>query len=208
MAGSATPALAVAVSNAGGMGSFGCAALSHQQLREQTEATRAATNRPFNLNFFVHRAPTVPLDGAAKMLERLDPFYDELELWQVPALSSSMPPFDEATIELVLELRPRVVSFHFGLPEQAMVDALKSTGAVILSSATTVTEARALEAAGADAVIAQGYEAGGHRGTFKGGLQRRVDISSQTPYIQSVGRESRNDEKSTRKSLSRGTHRR
>jgi nitronate monooxygenase len=166
MAGSTTPALAAAVSNAGALGSLGCASLSGAQLREQFEATRLASNRAFNINFFTHDAPRLPPDGAAAMRESLAAYYAELGLDEVAELSANMPPFDEAMLEVVLNLHPPIVSFHFGLPAQPMVDALKAAGTVILSSATTVEEARALEAAGVDAIIAQGYEAGGHRGTF------------------------------------------
>jgi len=167
MSGLTTPALAAAVSNAGGVGSLGCAELSLQQLREQFDQTRSSTTRPFNINFFAHATPSYPTDGAATMRERLATYYGELGLGQVAALSpSAMRAFDEATLETVLELRPDIVSFHFGLPAQEMVDALKSKRTIILCSATTVAEARQLESAGVHAIIAQGYDAGGHRGTF------------------------------------------
>jgi len=164
---SGTPALAAAVSNAGGMGSLGCAEMSHRELRENFEATRALTKGPFNINFFVHQPPVAPPDGAAAMREKLAPYYQELGLGEVPELSCPFEPFARGTLELVLELEPDVVSFHFGLPRPDMIDALKSAGATILSSATTVSEARTLESAGADAIIAQGSEAGGHRGSFE-----------------------------------------
>ncbi len=167
MAGSTTPALAAAVSNAGALGSLGCAALSGAQLREQGEATRAATNGPFNLNFFVHSPPVAPADGASAMRGRLAAYYKELGLGEVATLAPTMPPFDEETLEIVLALRPRIVSFHFGLPKAEMVAAVKEMGALVLSSATTLAEARALEAGGADAIVAQGFEAGGHRGTVE-----------------------------------------
>jgi len=162
-----TPALAAAVTNAGGMGSLGCAEMSHRELRENFEATRALTKGPFNINFFVHQPPVTPPDGAAAMREKLAPYYQELGLGEVPELSCPFEPFGRETLELVLELEPDVVSFHFGLPRPDMIDALKSAGAIILSTATTVSEARALESTGADAIIAQGSEAGGHRGSFE-----------------------------------------
>jgi nitronate monooxygenase len=164
---SGTPALAAAVTNAGGMGSLGFAELSEGEMRAQFEATRALTKGPFNINFFVHQPPVVPTDGAAVMRERLSPYYRELGLGEVPELSCPVEPLGGETLELVLELEPDVVSFHFGLPRPDMVDALKSAGTVILSSATTVSEARTLESAGADAIVAQGSEAGGHRGSFE-----------------------------------------
>ncbi|MDP6706248.1 MAG: nitronate monooxygenase family protein [Alphaproteobacteria bacterium] len=164
--GPTTPALAAAVSNAGGLGSLGCAGLSLERLREQGEATRTATNRPFNLNFFCHQEVAAPADDAAAMRELLSGYYNELSLPEQPALISPMPAFDEAMLEVVLEVKPGVVSFHYGLPEAAMVERLKAADILLLCSATTVAEAKSLQAAGIDAVVAQGYEAGGHRGTF------------------------------------------
>jgi nitronate monooxygenase len=145
MAGSTTPSLAAAVSNAGGLGSIGCATIAPEKLGETADELRAATNRPFNLNFFAHEAP-VP-----------DAIRDE------PAFGT----FDEDRLAALLDIKPAVVSFHFGLPEAAMVAALKDIGCRILCTANTVAEARILEGAGVDAVIAQGWEAGGHRGTFQ-----------------------------------------
>ena len=128
MSGSDSPALAAAVSSAGGVGSLGCAEMSDQQLREKFDATRSMTTQPFNINFFAHDTPAYPADGAAAMRGRIAGYYQELGLGQVAALSiSTMRSFDEATLETVLELRPSIVSFHFGLPAPEMVDALKST---------------------------------------------------------------------------------
>ena len=167
MAGSATPALAAAVSNAGGLGSLGCGAMSLADLKANAEALRAATNRPFNLNFFAHAAPRDDPETDARTARRLAPFYGELGL-QVPAAAEApFAPFSAATLAVLLEVKPAVVSFHFGLPAPDAVAALKAAGARVLSSATTVAEARSLAAAGVDAVIAQGWEAGGHRGTFE-----------------------------------------
>ncbi len=167
MAGVASPALAAAVSNAGGLGSLGCGEMTVEQLRESFGETRAWTARPFNINFFAHEAPEHPSDDAAAMRGWLAGYYQELDVRESPSLSETpMRSFDAATLRAVLELEPRIVSFHFGLPAHDMLDALKSTGTVILSSATTVSEARRLEAAGVHAIIAQGYDAGGHRGTF------------------------------------------
>ena len=166
MAGPTTPALAAAASNAGALGSLGCAMLDPGQLRDAYAETRRATNGAINLNFFVHVDPETPADGAAGMRRRLAPYYTELELGEVPPPTLTAPAFNPALLEVLLELQPRVASFHFGLPDAGAVEALKAVGSIVLSSATTVAEARALEQAGADAIIAQGYEAGGHRGTF------------------------------------------
>ena len=168
MAGASTAEMAAAVANAGGLGSLGCARMSADMLREQVGKTRAATNGTINLNFFCHPAPVIDEAVAARMRERLAPYYAEFELGPVPHVKPEGPGFDDAKLEVVLELAPRVVSFHFGLPEADAVAALKAAGSVVLSSATPVVEAVWLEEAGADAIIAQGFEAGGHRGTFAG----------------------------------------
>src|SRR5271166_4069386 len=170
MSGFATPALAAAVCNAGGLGSIGCAGVPATTVREQVAALRQATNRPYILNFFVHAHPRVDPDATARMRARLSAYFDELGLGAVPEPKELFPPFDEEQLALVLELRPRVVSFHFGLPDASAVRRVKEAGCIILSSATTVAEARWLEANGADAVIAQGFEAGGHRGSFSDSL--------------------------------------
>jgi nitronate monooxygenase len=167
MSGSDGSALAAAVSNAGGVGSLGCGEMSLEKLRKTFNETRSSTAHPFIINFFAHDPPAFPSDDAASMRKRLASYYQELGLGQALTLSaSSMRSFDTATLETVLELKPAIVSFHFGLPDAEAVNALKSKGSIILCSATTVTEARQLEAGGVDAIIAQGYDAGGHRGTF------------------------------------------
>jgi nitronate monooxygenase len=166
MAGFATPLLAAAVSNAGALGSLGCAPLPVNAIREQVAALRQTTNRPFNLNFFVHATPARDPAAEARLRQRLAPYFDRLGLGPVPEVVEPFPSFDEARLALVLELRPRVVSFHFGLPAPAAMRALKAAGSIVLCSATSVAEARRVAAEGADAVIAQGFEAGGHRGTF------------------------------------------
>jgi nitronate monooxygenase len=168
MAGSATPALAAAVSNAGGLGSLGCGTMSRDVLAARAAELRGATNRPFNLNFFAHAAPRPDPETDARTRARVAPFYEELGLGAPPAAAEApFAAFGDEILALLLDIRPAVVSFHFGLPGTDAVAALKEAGCRVLSSATTVAEARALEAAGADAVIAQGWEAGGHRGTFE-----------------------------------------
>lgn len=166
MAGSTNAALVAAVGNAGGLGSHGCAAFPPDRLGAETAAIRAATNRPFNLNFFVHSAPTADPDREQTMQTRLQPFFDELDLGPVPAAFAPFVPFADDHLEALLADPPPIVSFHFGLPGADMLDPLKAKGCLIVSSATTVAEARWLEAHGVDVIIAQGAEAGGHRGTF------------------------------------------
>jgi nitronate monooxygenase len=169
MSGFSSPALVATVSNAGALGSLGCATLSVQTIRDQVDEIRRATNHPFNLNFFVHPSPSIDAQIAGRMRERLAAYYEEVGLGTVPEPQDLFPRFDEERVRLLLELRPRVVSFHFGLPASELLERVKHSGAIILSSATTVAEARTLESAGVDVIIAQGFEAGGHRGTFTQG---------------------------------------
>lgn len=160
-------ALAAAVSAAGGLGSLACAALTPEQVRAEVAAIRQATDAPFNLNFFCHRPPTPDADREATWRAALAPYYEEFGLDPAaPVSMANRAPFNEAMAELVAELRPRVVSFHFGLPAEALLRRVRDVGCLILSSATTVREARWLAEHGVDAVIAQGAEAGGHRGMF------------------------------------------
>ncbi|MFP6744639.1 MAG: nitronate monooxygenase [Alphaproteobacteria bacterium] len=168
MAGSTTPALAAAVSNAGGLGSMGCATIAPDKLGETADELRAATNRSFNLNFFAHEMPVPDSAKNERVRQRVAPLYSEAGLGEPPASPGepAFGTFDDDRLAALLDIKPAVVSFHFGLPEAAMVGALKDVGCRILCSATTVAEARTLEDAGVDAVIAQGWEAGGHRGTF------------------------------------------
>lgn len=167
MAGATTPALAAAVSEAGGLGSLGCAMLSPEDVALSAERLRGMSNRPFNLNFFCHPLPQRDPAREARWLERIKPYYAEAGL-PMPAELSGLAPFDAAMCEVVERIAPRVVSFHFGLPEQGLVERLRRSGCLILSSATNPREARLLAERGVDAVIAQGAEAGGHRGTFAG----------------------------------------
>jgi len=167
MAGVQVHALAAAVCNSGALGSLPCAMLGPEALRHELQALRAATDRPFNLNFFCHSEP--PPDAAAEATWRaaLAPYCAELGLdAHAGVAGASRAPFGEAAVRIVEEFRPAVVSFHFGLPGTELLARVRATGARILSSATTVDEALWLEAQGVDAVIAQGLEAGGHRGLF------------------------------------------
>ncbi len=166
MAGASTPELAAAVSNAGGLGALGSAMMSAAELRKETAAVRGLTNKSFNLNFFVHHEPDLADYDAKPMRQALSGYFDEFGLGEVPPPSVPAPAFNEEMLELLIEIRPRVASFHFGLPAPDWVERIKEAGIAVIASATTAAEARALESGGADAVIAQGHEAGGHRGTF------------------------------------------
>ncbi|HET7843778.1 MAG TPA: nitronate monooxygenase [Xanthomonadales bacterium] len=170
MAGVQGAALAIAACNAGALGSLPAAMLAQDVLRAELERIRAATAQPLNVNFFCH-APPAP-DAVRESLWRalLAPYYAELGV--DPDAASNAParrPFDADAAAIVEAFRPAVVSFHFGLPEAALLARVRATGAKVLSSATTLAEALWLERHGVDAVIAQGSEAGGHRGTFLAG---------------------------------------
>ena len=167
MAGLSASALAIAVSNAGGLGSLASALLSPEQLRAELTAIRAATTRPVNVNFFCHQVPEPDASRETVWRRAIRPFYDELHLNpnEIPEAAMRRP-FDDAALEVLADFRPEVVSFHFGLPEPRLVEAVKGWRALVMSSATTVDEARWLADHGADVVIAQGLEAGGHRGMF------------------------------------------
>jgi nitronate monooxygenase len=166
MAGAQASALAIAVSKAGGLGALPTAVLGAAQIEKEIAAIRAATDRPFNLNFFCHTPPRADADREARWRDALRFAYDALGIEPKPATGAGRAPFDDALCTLVEKCRPHVVSFHFGLPEKPLFDRVRATGAKIISSATTVAESIWLEARGCDAIIAQGYEAGGHRGIF------------------------------------------
>lgn len=167
MAGSQGSALAIAVSNADGLGSQPCAMLSPDQIRAELKAITSATSKPYNVNFFVHKEPTPDPVRERAWRKTLMPYFAEYAI--DPDSIQAGPqrlPFNNTAADVLEEFKPPVVSFHFGLPSSALMHRVKSWGSKILSSATTVDEARYLEAHGVDAVIAQGYEAGGHRGMF------------------------------------------
>jgi nitronate monooxygenase len=167
MAGVQGSALAVAVSKAGGLGSLPCAMLSLDAVRNELAAITSQTAKPFNLNFFCHAAPEPSVEREAMWRAALSPYYRAfgIELDTIPA-GPGRAPFSAEAAEQLTEFKPAVVSFHFGLPSAQLLARVKTAGSKILSSATTVDEALWLEAHGADAIIAQGVEAGGHRGMF------------------------------------------
>lgn len=167
MAGAQGSRLTIAVSNAGGLGSLPAALLSPTLLRQELESIRAQTTKPFNVNFFCHTPPTRDAQREAAWRETIAPYFREFGIAEnTAAEASGREPFGPAAADLLDELRPPVVSFHFGLPSPELLARVRACGAKILGSATTVEEARWLEARGVDAIIAQGLEAGGHRGMF------------------------------------------
>ena len=157
--------LCVAAADGGALGSLPCGMLGPHQIREQAAAARARIDAPLNLNFFCHRIPEPADDSAWRAV--LKPYYEAFGVADEQAAPTRLP-FDETACAVVEEVRPEVVSFHFGLPGEALLDRVKATGARILGCATTVEEAHWLERRGVDAIIAQGFEAGGHSGRFLG----------------------------------------
>ena len=168
MAGVSTPELAAAVSNAGGLGSIGVGATDARGARAMIDAIRVRTDHPFNVNLFVHA--TAKADEAREQgwIQALQPLFERYGAEPPSALRTIYRSFadDDEMLAMLVETKPPVVSFHFGLPGADGIAALKQAGCVLLASATTVAEARAVEAAGVDMVVAQGWEAGGHRGVF------------------------------------------
>ncbi len=169
MVGVSTPQLAAAVSNSGALGSIGLGASTVQQAREMIRATRELTDRPFNVNLFCHRPPTADAVREAAWLDHLRPFFAEFGATPPAKLRETYISYlvNQAMQDLLLELRPAVVSFHFGLPDPAWIQALRQAGIVTLAAATSPAEATQVEQAAVDAIIAQGVEAGGHRGMFE-----------------------------------------
>jgi nitronate monooxygenase len=167
MAGVQLGALAAAVSAAGGLGSLPCAMLTPESMGKELHLIRSRTDRPLNVNFFCHVNPAADAAREARWREALAPYYKEFGI--DPASIASGPgraPFSQESADALEPFKPDVVSFHFGLPERRLLERVKAWGSKVISSATTVEEAVWLEAHGADAVIAQGFEAGGHRGMF------------------------------------------
>ncbi|WP_375287830.1 NAD(P)H-dependent flavin oxidoreductase [Sphingomonas sp.] len=168
MAGVSTPSLAAAVSNAGGLGSIGIGASGVTDARAMINAVRVQTSRAFNVNLFVHVPPKSDSESEARWLEALEPVFRRYDAAPPASLRTIYTSFadDDAVLTMLLETGPPVVSFHFGVPPADRIAALKAAGCVLLATATSLAEARRIEIAGIDMVVAQGWEAGGHRGVF------------------------------------------
>lgn len=168
MAGVSTPAMAAAATNAGGLGSLGVGAAGPEGARAMIRETRGATDGPFHINLFCHRPAVADTGKEAAWLRQLEPLFEGFGAKPPETLKEIYTSFlvDDAMLQVLLEERPAVVSFHFGLPQPDKIAALKAAGIVLMSSATSRQEGLAGQAAGMDAVIAQGWEAGGHRGAF------------------------------------------
>ena len=163
--------LAVAAAKGGALGSLPCGMITPEQVREQVAEFRAQIDAPINLNFFCFAMPAMADD--AKWRKVLRPYYVKYGIPEPQAAALRMP-FDEAYCAMIEEVKPEVVSFHFGLPSEALLERVRASGAIILGCATTVAEAFFLDQCGVDAIIAQGYEAGGHTGRFLDGDPREV----------------------------------
>lgn len=176
MAGVQDSALAVAVSSVGGLGSLPCAMLSAEDMQRELTKIQAQTKRPFNVNFFCHPLPCWNEKKDVSWRESLTPYFEEYEVGNIdyPTGPSRMP-FSHEMADVIENFKPKIVSFHFGLPEPGLLNRVKAWGAKVIASATTVEEAVWLEKKGCDAIIAQGIEAGGHRGMFL-----TQDLASQT----------------------------
>jgi nitronate monooxygenase len=168
MAGVSSPEMAAAVSNSGGLGSLGVGAMNAAKAREAIRQFRALSNGSLNINLFVHRPSRADKHKETAWLQRLRPEFERVSSQPPNDLHEIYTSFlaDDDMLAMLVEEKPKVVSFHFGLPRPDQLEALHKAGIVLLASATNVQEAQAIEAAGIDAVVAQGYEAGGHRGVF------------------------------------------
>jgi nitronate monooxygenase len=168
MAGVSTPEMAAAVSNAGGLGSIGVGAVDAGATRQMITAVRARTERPFQVNVFCHKPAVADAAREAAWLARLGPEFARYSAQPPARLTEIYQSFltDDARLAVMLAERPPIVSFHFGLPARERIEALRAAGIVLLATATNLAEGRIIAAAGIDAIVAQGYEAGGHRGVF------------------------------------------
>ncbi|MPZ41253.1 MAG: DUF561 domain-containing protein [Rhizobiales bacterium] len=185
MAGAMDFELAAAVAEAGGLASLPCAMLNADQAREQIAKFRDRARKPLSVNFFCHTPPELNNAREARWREALKPYYEELAIDpSVPVPSSMRMPFDAAFCEMIEAMKPEVVSFHFGLPTADLFRRVKALGCVIMCSATTVAEARWLEDHGVDVIIAQGFDAGGHRGMFlSDNLAAQVGTFALVPQV-------------------------
>ena len=169
-----TPALAAAVSNAGGLGGLGMWGFCAEAAERRIAGFRQQSSGSLNVNYPLWPAPSMTAELSEPMRKHLQAHYDAKKLGAVPAPQGSASTVSREHLAILLRLKPQLVSFHFGLPPPEIIKAIKDAGIFVISSATTVAEARLLEKGGVDAIIAQGTEAGGHRGTFTG-----VDIAAQ-----------------------------
>ena len=184
MASAASVELAAAVSNAGGLGSLGLSYHKIENILPDYNKVLNKTNQSINLNFMTHKEPRKNDIKAQKYMNEVKKYYVEYNIPNIPSLVNTTETFNEEHLELLLKMNPKVVSFHFGLPKDEYIKLIKNQNIYILSSATTVEEAKILENSGVDAIIAQGYEAGGHRGTFSSSYKAgEIGLFSLLPQV-------------------------
>lgn len=185
MLGVATSAMVVAVAEAGGLGSLPLSNLSPEGARRVFSEIRRQTSKPINVNFLCHEAAKCNPVRETAWLESLQAYYAEFRVdYGIPPLDNLIQTFGDAHCDVIEDIQPEIVSFHFGLPAKHLLDRVRGSGAKIISSATTVEEASWLEEAGCDAIIAQGFEAGGHRGTFlNGNIDAQIGTMALVPQI-------------------------
>jgi nitronate monooxygenase len=181
MAGAGGVELAVAAMAGGAVGSLPCALLKPEQVRAQAAEVRARAEGPLNLNFFCHQMPPAPDEG--EWLALLRPFYDRFGLEPAAGEGPGRAPFDAAMAEAIEAVRPEIVSFHFGLPDGSLLDRVRAAGARVIATATTVREARSLARRRVDAIIAQGWEAGGHAGSFLSPPEEQLGLIALVPQV-------------------------
>ncbi|MBB3211814.1 nitronate monooxygenase [Herbaspirillum sp. Sphag1AN] len=180
MAGSTTPAMAAAASNAGALGSLALGASNAKQAADILAQMHKLTKRPFSANFFCHSPAQLDPGKDAAWIKHLQPFLDEFGATISPPLKEIYQSFvaDTEMQNLLLQNPPAAISFHFGLPAPAVISGFKNQGVFLMATATSIDEAREIEAAGIDAIVAQGIEAGGHRGTFDGRADTEIGTFS------------------------------
>ncbi len=184
MASAASIELASEVSNAGGLGSLGLSYHKIENILPDYKKILSKTNHSINLNFMTHKEPSKNDIKAKKYMNEVKKYYEEYKVAEIPNLINTTETFNKEHLELLLEMNPKIVSFHFGLPQQDYIQSIKNQNIYIISSATTVKEAKILEDSGADAIIAQGYEAGGHRGTFASSYKEgEIGLFSLLPQV-------------------------
>ncbi|PJF03989.1 NAD(P)H-dependent flavin oxidoreductase [Acinetobacter seifertii] len=185
MAGVSTPELAAEVSNQGGLGSLGLGANTPQSAREQILKTQALTENSFQVNFFCHQSTELNLEKAQQWIEYLRPHFEKFGVQPLQELHCIYPSFldNDDFLNVVLETKPKAASFHFGIPHPHQIKALKEAGILTMVSATNLIEAQAIEAAGIDIIIAQGIEAGGHRGIFNQTFDAAIKTSDLVQLI-------------------------
>jgi nitronate monooxygenase len=176
MAGCSTPELVAAASNAGGLGSLACAMLSVDQVNQDSARIRSLSNRSFMLSFFTHKPPGDTAAQERAWQQKLAGYYNEFGVDPAAAPTGVRRPFDEDYCDAVIRIAPKIAHFHFGMPKPELVQRLKDAGIVVLATGTTVAECKRVVELGAEAVVAQGFEAGGHRGIF---LSGDTDIANQ-----------------------------